>query len=86
MKRIRFDPEVPVQIRAVPQRIAMTILEASYAETGAGRVKPLSGEFEGFFRLRVGNYRVFFKETADTVTIHRVRDRREAYRRAGGIR
>lgn len=82
MKRIRFEPEVPVQIRAVPQRIAMTILEAihRYAETGAGRVKPLSGEFEGFFRLRVGNYRVFFKETADTVTIHRVRDRREAYR------
>ena len=26
------------------------------------------------------NHRVFFKETADTVTIHRVRDRREAYR------
>jgi hypothetical protein len=28
---------------------------------------PLSGEFEGFLRLRVGNHRVFFKETADTV-------------------
>jgi mRNA-degrading endonuclease RelE of RelBE toxin-antitoxin system len=78
VKRIHFEPEV----RAIPQHIAMTILEAihRYAETGAGRVKPLSGEFEGFLRLRVGNHRVFFKETADTVTIHRVRDRREAYR------
>jgi hypothetical protein len=28
------------------------------------------------FGLRVGNYRVFFDETADTVTIHRVHERR----------
>jgi mRNA interferase RelE/StbE len=82
VKRIHFEPEVPAQVRAIPQHIAMTILEAihRYAETGAGRVKPLSGEFEGFLRLRVGNHRVFFKETADTVTIHRVRNRKEAYR------
>lgn len=82
MKKIQFEPSVPAEIRAIPQPIAMTILEAihRYAETGAGRVKPLSGELEGFLRLRVGNHRVFFKETADTLTIHRVRDRREAYR------
>ena len=60
----------------------MTILEAihRYAGTGAGRVKPLSGEFQGLLRLRVGNYRVFFKETRDAINIHRVVDRREAYR------
>jgi len=69
-------------MRAIPQHIAMTILEAihRYAETGVGRVKPLSGEFESFLRLRIGNHRVFLMETADTITIHRVRDRREAYR------
>ncbi len=81
MKKIHFEPEVPAQIRAIPQPIAMTILEVHrYAETGTGRVKPLSGEFQGFLRLRVGNHRVFFKQTPDTVTIHRVADRREAYR------
>lgn len=82
MKQIHFAPEVPDQLRSIPQPIAMTILQAvhRYAETGAGRVKPLSGAFEGFLRLRVGNHRVFFKETADALTIHRVRDRREAYR------
>ena len=82
MKKIHFEPDVPAQIRAVPRDIAMTIFEAihRYAETGAGRVKPLSGEFDAFLRLRVGNHRVFFKETADAVTIHRVADRREAYR------
>lgn len=82
MKKISFEPEVPAQIRAVPQPIAMTILQAihRYADTGAGRVKPLSGEFEGFLRLRVGNHRVFLKETAEAITIHRVADRKDAYR------
>ena len=82
MKKIHFEPGVQAQVRSIPQQIAMTILEAihRYAETGAGRVKPLSGEFEGFLRLRVGNHRVFFKETAEAVTIHRVVDRSQAYR------
>ena len=44
----------------------MTILEAirRYADTGVGRVKPLSGEFEGFLRLRVGNHRVLDHKNA----------------------
>lgn len=82
MKKIHFEPEVPAQVRAIPQHIAMTILEAihRYAETGAGRVKPPSGEFEGFLRLRVGNHRVFLKENAVALTIHRVAGRGHAYR------
>ena len=82
MKRIRFHPNVPEEIRAIEQRAALNILAAihRYAATGADRVKPLSGEFEGMLRLRVGNHRVFFDETEDTITVHRVRDRREAYR------
>jgi mRNA-degrading endonuclease RelE of RelBE toxin-antitoxin system len=82
LKRIRFQPNVQAEIRAIEQKTALNILEAihRYAETGAGRVKPLSGEFEGLLRLRVGNHRVFFDETEDTITIHRIRDRRQAYR------
>ncbi len=50
MKAIRFFP-VPADVRAIERKAAMTILEAihRYAETGAGRVKPLSGEFEVCF-------------------------------------
>ena len=82
MKKILFEPNVPAEIRAIDQRTAMTILQAihRYADTGAGRVKPLSGEFEGFLRLRVGNHRVFFTETEDAITIHRIGDRRDVYR------
>jgi mRNA interferase RelE/StbE len=82
VKRIRFAPNVPAEIRAIEQQTALQILTSlhRYAETGVGRVKPLSGEFDGLLRLRVGNYRVLFDETEDTITIHRVRDRKETYR------
>ncbi len=81
MKKIRFLPSVPAEVRAIPQPIALGILKAlhRYIETGQGRVKPLSGEFEGLLRLRVGDYRVLFDETEDSVTVHRVRDRKDAY-------
>jgi len=81
VKKIRFQPNVPAEVRAIAQPIALDILKAlhRYAETGRGRVKPLSGEFEGLMRLRVGKYRVLFDETSDAITVHRVRDRREAY-------
>lgn len=81
MKKIRFEPNVPAEVRAIEQQTALGILKAlhRYAETGEGRVKPLKGDLEGLLRLRVGNHRVLFDETGDTITIHRVRDRKDAY-------
>jgi mRNA interferase RelE/StbE len=72
---------VAAEVRAIPQPIALGILKAlhRYIETGQGNVKPLSGEFEGVRRLRIGDYRVLFDETVDAITIHRVRNREDAY-------
>lgn len=60
----------------------MAILDAihRYAEDGAGDVKHMQGRLQGLRRLRVGNYRVLFDESASQVTIHRVINRGEAYR------
>ena len=82
MKRIRFQPNVAEEVRAIEQHAGLNILTAihRYAATGVGRVKPLSGEFEGLLRLRAGNHRVIVDETEDAITIHRIRDRRDAYR------
>lgn len=82
MKKIRFAPNVPAEVRAIEQRAALGILRAlhRYAETGNGRVKALSGELDGLLRLRAGNHRVLFDETEDTITVHRVSDRKQAYR------
>ncbi len=82
MKKIRFFPKVREEIRAIEQKTALSILTAihDYAETGRGGVKPLSEEFEGLMRLRVGRYRVLFDESEEAITVHRIRHRREAYR------
>jgi len=82
VKKIRFHPNVRDEVRAVEQKTALSILAAihRYATTGVGDVKQLSGEFESLLRLRVGDYRILFDETADTITVHRIRNRREAYR------
>lgn len=50
MKKIRFQPNVPAELRAINQREAMGILQGihRYAATGAGRVKPLSGQLMGY--------------------------------------
>ncbi len=81
MKKIRFNPGVPAEVRAIEQETALDILKAlhRYVETGHGNVKALSGEFEGLLRLRVGNHRVLFDETEDEVNVHRVGNRKDAY-------
>jgi len=82
VKKIRFHPNVAAEVRTIEQRAALNILTAihRYADSGAGKVKPLSGELEGLLRLRVGDHRVIFDETENTITIHHIRNRREAYR------
>lgn len=82
MKRILFSAEAKSDIRDIPQHIAMNILAAIHrlAEHGIGDVKELRGE-AGDKRLRVGDYRVrFTEEHPQTLRIHAVRNRRDAYR------
>ncbi len=83
MKRIRFSDDAKADIRAIPQHIAMNILTAIHrlAEHGSGNVKKLQGSDPPEFRLRVGDHRVRFTEDdADTLNIHAVKDRKDAYR------
>ena len=82
MKRINFSDEAKADIRAIPQHIAMNILTAIHrlAEDGSGPVKMLRGG-QGEKRLRVGDCRVRFTEEAvDTLRIHTVKNRKDAYR------
>jgi mRNA-degrading endonuclease RelE of RelBE toxin-antitoxin system len=83
LKRIRFSDEAKADIRAIPQHIAMNILTAIHrlAEHGTGNVKKLQGSDPPEFRLRVGDHRVRFTEDdAETLHIHAVKDRKDAYR------
>ena len=48
----------------------------------SGKVKALSGEWEGFFRLRLRSYRAIYKKYGDTlvILIVRVAHRKDVYR------
>jgi mRNA interferase RelE/StbE len=40
---------------------------------------PLHGEFEGLFKLRVGDYRVVYAQVNENVLVLRIRHRSKAY-------
>ncbi len=65
--------------RALPPQVRGSIEDklARYAETGAGDLKRLAGR--PGVRLRVGNYRVIFVETAETIEVRAAGHRRDIY-------
>lgn len=69
-------PGIPPANRA---QIARAVSERLTVDpTGLG--KPLTGEFKGLRRLRVGDWRVIYKVNGQTVTIRAIRRRRDAYK------
>ena len=82
--RFPFTPEAKSQLRAIDRSTALGILEAiaRFGETGSGAFAPLHGEWQGCYRLRVGDYRVIYEVFAESgvVEIQRVRHRKDVYR------
>jgi mRNA interferase RelE/StbE len=70
------------ELRGIDRDVAMRILLglAKYGDTGEGDVKALAGEWLGYFRLRIGDYRVIFSVSPDEIAILRVRHRSDVYR------
>jgi mRNA interferase RelE/StbE len=82
VKKIVFTVPARADIRRIDRDTAMRILTTlhRFAETGEGNIKKMQGD-SSELRLRVGDYRVrFTEEPADTLHIHSVRHRSEAYR------
>jgi mRNA interferase RelE/StbE len=82
VKKIVWSERARLDIRSLDRDIAMRIFAAllRFAESGEGDVKKLQGT-SGELRLRVGDYRVrFTEESEDTLRIHTVRHRKDAYR------
>ena len=42
--------------------------------------KPMPQEWQGYFRLRIGDYRIIMAIAPEEITLMRVRHRSEAYR------
>ena len=77
-----WSPEARADLRAIDGETAMQILHCldRYLASRAGDVKKLKPPRTGF-RLRCGDYRVFFdQKDENTIGILGVRNRRDAYR------
>ena len=81
MKRIEFSRSAQRELDKLPAVVRQKIEAklARYASTGAGDVKALVG-MPGT-RLRIGDYRVAFTESAHLIAVRTVQNRREAYRK-----
>jgi len=79
---IIWSTEARADLRAIDRETAMQILYCltRYQKSRAGGVKKLKPPLTGF-RLRCGDYRVFFElKNENAIEITGVRNRREAYR------
>lgn len=77
-----WSPEARADLRAIERETALQILHCidRYLASRNGDVKKLKPPLAGF-RLRCGDYRVFFDlKDENAVEITGVRNRREAYR------
>jgi mRNA interferase RelE/StbE len=81
-KKVVWSDRAKANLRAIEQPTALRILHAlaRMLATGEGDVKRLRDADPPEFRLRVGDYRVRFLDSDDSIEILSVRHRREAYR------
>ena len=79
--RFPFTREAQTQLRAIDRATALRILEtiARFGAGGLGDVEPMRGEWQGCYRLRVGDYRVIFRYVDDGLEILTVGHRSEVY-------
>jgi mRNA-degrading endonuclease RelE of RelBE toxin-antitoxin system len=77
-----WSPEARADLRAIDRETAMQVLYCvgRYLASRTGSVKQLKPPMTGF-RLRCGDYRVFFDfRDENVIEVTGVRNRREAYR------
>ncbi len=72
------EKDLPKISRDIQQRIRRAI-EAKLVNAPEKFGEPLRRTLGGYWKLRVGDYRVIYKMAAKTVTVFRIGHRREAY-------
>jgi mRNA interferase RelE/StbE len=79
---MKLDHQVKVYIvKSLDSFIEAYSTEYEYELIKTSKVKKLKGEWSGFYRLRLRNYRVIYEKVEDRLIIHIVRlaHRREVY-------
>ena len=78
---IEWSGEARADVRRLDKPAAERVFDTllRFARTGEGDVRQLKGRFAGKLRLRSGSYRLIVPQSGDTLRIHSVRHRSEAY-------
>lgn len=84
--RVELTPEAVRSIGALPDKVALAVLEAIGGTVAANprrAGKPLTGELEGLWSARRGDFRVLYliDDEQRRVVVLRAHHRRDAYRR-----
>ena len=81
--RVEYKASVAGDLDRLDRGMALRILkkiERSFASEGRTG-EPLAGEFDGLFRLRVGDYRVIYARTTEGYLVLRIGHRGDVYRK-----
>ncbi|MGH9317812.1 MAG: type II toxin-antitoxin system RelE family toxin [Thermoanaerobaculia bacterium] len=82
-RKIEYKASVEGDLRklgaSAAQRVLKKIERSLSSEGRTGQ--PLSGDFSGLYRLRVGDYRVIYARTDEGYLVLRIGHRREVYRK-----
>ena len=74
-----LSKQVKKHLDKLPKNIREKIVSA-IKNIPLGDVKPLKGKYQGFYRLRVSNYRILFKREGDTIYVYRIDVRGDMYK------
>jgi mRNA interferase RelE/StbE len=82
LRTIEYKDSVFRELRRLDRQVARRIIEKIEHELTSDEFQPipLTGPFEGLYKLRVGDYRVIYAFSAASVAILRIAHRREVYR------
>lgn len=79
MKTVRYTADALKDLRKLRGEARPVMAKiARYAETGGGKVTDLVGR-PGEKRLRIGDIRAIFEETAQEITVTKIGNRRDVY-------
>ena len=81
LARIAYKRSVARDLKHLDKTRAKAILEMleSYLSENADAGEPLRGEFEGLYKLRIGDYRVIYSKTGDGILVLRIGHRSKVY-------
>lgn len=80
--KIEYKASVAKDLKRINKKEVARILETLEHELARGgkEGEPLRGQFQGLWRLRIGDYRVVYARTDEGFLVLRAAHRREAYR------